>query len=98
VDREFYVMQGEIYTRNLWHAGLRPLRTTDKNARRSAEVLRLQRRGGRADSEEHALRANVGETVRIYFGVGGPNFVSSFHVIGESWTRVYDQASLTSPP
>ncbi len=34
-----------------------------------AGVLRLQRRGGRADSEEHALRAKVGETVRIYFGV-----------------------------
>jgi nitrite reductase (NO-forming) len=44
------------------------------------------------------LRANVGETVRIYFGVGGPNFTSSFHVIGEIFDRVYDQASLTSPP
>jgi nitrite reductase (NO-forming) len=30
--------------------------------------------------------------------VGGPNFISSFHVIGEIFDRVYDQASLTSPP
>jgi nitrite reductase (NO-forming) len=44
------------------------------------------------------LKANVGETVRIYFGVGGPNFTSSFHVIGEIFDRVYDQASLTSNP
>ncbi len=44
------------------------------------------------------MRANVGETVRIYFGVGGPNFISSFHVIGEIFDRVYDLASLTTPP
>ena len=43
------------------------------------------------------MKAKVGETVRIYFGVGGPNFTSSFHVIGEIFDRVYDQASLTSP-
>jgi nitrite reductase (NO-forming) len=36
--------------------------------------------------------------VRIFFGVGGPNFTSSFHVIGEIFDRVYDQASLTSAP
>ena len=43
-------------------------------------------------------RANVGETVRIFFGVGGPNFTSSFHVIGEIFDRVFDQASLTAKP
>jgi nitrite reductase (NO-forming) len=47
-------------------------------------------------TDAHSLKANVGETVRIFFGVGGPNFVSSFHVIGEIFDRVYDQASLTS--
>lgn len=46
---------------------------------------------------EFPLRAKVGETVRIYFGVGGPNFTSSFHVIGEIFDRVYNQASLSSP-
>ena len=48
-------------------------------------------------TEQKPLKANVGETVRIFFGVGGPNFTSSFHVIGEIFDRVYDQASLTSP-
>ena len=38
-----------------------------------------------------ALReAKVGETVRIYFGVGGPNATSSFHVIGEIFDTVWD--------
>jgi nitrite reductase (NO-forming) len=49
-------------------------------------------------TDENALRANVGETVRIFFGVGGPNATSSFHVIGEIFDRVYSQASLTSEP
>jgi nitrite reductase (NO-forming) len=49
-------------------------------------------------TEQHPLQANVGETVRIFFGVGGPNLTSSFHVIGEIFDRVYEQASLTSPP
>lgn len=44
------------------------------------------------------MQAKVGETVRIFFGVGGPNFTSSFHVIGEIFDRVYDQASLTASP
>jgi len=53
---------------------------------------------GALASDEHALQASVGETVRIFFGVGGPNYTSSFHVIGEIFDRVYDQASITAPP
>ena len=44
------------------------------------------------------MRTQVGDTVRVYFGVGGPNAISSFHLIGEIFDRVYDQASLTSAP
>src|SRR5690606_20498207 len=55
---------------------------------------------GRMDalSSTYKLQAKVGETVRIFFGVGGPNLTSSFHVIGEIFDRVYNQGSLTSPP
>jgi nitrite reductase (NO-forming) len=38
---------------------------------------------------DNALTAHVGETVRLYFGVGGPNITSSFHVIGEIFDRVF---------
>jgi nitrite reductase (NO-forming) len=44
------------------------------------------------------MKAKVGETVRIFFGVGGPNFTSSFHVIGEIFDRVYNMGDLQSPP
>ena len=36
--------------------------------------------------------------MRIYFGDGGPNATSSFHVIGEIFDKVYSFASLTAPP
>jgi nitrite reductase (NO-forming) len=51
-----------------------------------------------AISKLHRLHANVGETVRIFFGVGGPNFTSSFHVIGEIFDKVYFLGGVESPP
>jgi nitrite reductase (NO-forming) len=49
-------------------------------------------------SKLHPLHAKVGETVRIFFGVGGPNFTSSFHVIGEIFDRVYVFGGILSKP
>lgn len=98
VDREFYVMQGDIYTEfPFGTAGHQPF-SAEHMSTEDADYLVFNGAVGGLTSEEHALRANVGETVRIYFGVGGPNYTSSFHVIGEIFDRVYDQASLTSPP
>jgi nitrite reductase (NO-forming) len=47
-------------------------------------------------TKEHKMTAKVGETVRVYFGVGGPNKISSFHVIGEIFDKVYSEGSVTS--
>lgn len=44
------------------------------------------------------MNANVGETVRMYVGNGGVNLVSSFHVIGEIFDRVYREGDLVTPP
>lgn len=44
------------------------------------------------------MTANVGDTVRMYVGNGGVNLVSSFHVIGEIFDRVYREGDLVSPP
>lgn len=97
VDREYYVMQGEIYTDaplgTQGHHNVSISKLMDE----APEYFVFNGASG-ALMEDNALHAEVGETVRIYFGVGGPNFTSSFHVIGEIFDRVYDQASLTSPP
>ncbi len=97
VDREFYVMQGDIYTTGAF--GEQGKQTTDvtKLLDEDPEYVVFNGAVG-ALTTQKPLKANVGETVRIFFGVGGPNLTSSFHVIGEIFDRVYDQASLTAAP
>jgi nitrite reductase (NO-forming) len=96
VDREFYVMQGELYTNEAFGSTGLLTENTQALLNENPEYIVFN---GAADglTAKKPLKANVGETVRIFFGVGGPNFTSSFHVIGEIFDRVYDQASLTSP-
>jgi nitrite reductase (NO-forming) len=97
VDREFYVMQGEIYTEEPFGSAGLLTESYDKLLNERPEYFVFNGHVG-ALTEHYPLKANVGETVRIFFGVGGPNFTSSFHVIGEIFDRVYPFASLTSPP
>ncbi len=97
VDREFYVMQGDIYTTGAF--GQQGLQITDttKLLNEDPEYIVFNGAVG-ALTTLKPLKANTGEVVRIFFGVGGPNLTSSFHVIGEIFDRVYDQASLTGAP
>ncbi|WIY53551.1 copper-containing nitrite reductase [Devosia sp. YIM 151766] len=97
VDREFYVMQGELYTEEEFGSAGLLTESYDKLVNERPEYFVFNGHVG-ALTEHFPLKANVGETVRIFFGVGGPNFTSSFHVIGEIFDRVYMNASLTSPP
>jgi len=95
VDREFYVMQGDIYTT---HAhGAKGHQDFDM-AKMAAELPEYYVFNGAvgALTKEHKMTAKVGETVRIYFGVGGPNKISSFHVIGEIFDKVYSEGSVTT--
>ncbi len=97
VDREFYVMQGELYTAQKHGSqGLQEF-SLEKLLDENPEHLMFN---GTMDalSGKHKLQAVVGEQIRIFFGVGGPNLASSFHVIGEVFDRVYSHASLTSKP
>lgn len=97
VDREFYVMQGELYTKEPYgHQGYQEF-SVEKLLAETPDYFVFNGAVG-ALTTEHPMKAKVGETVRIFFGVGGPNFISSLHMIGESFDRVYDQASLTSAP
>lgn len=98
VDREFYVMQGEIYTEQPFGRKGNLDFSEKKLLDETPEYFVFNGAAAGLTSEEHALRAEVGDTVRIYFGVGGPNFTSSFHVIGEIFDRAYPFASLTSEP
>jgi nitrite reductase (NO-forming) len=97
VDREFYVMQGEIYTEAAFGQRGSQEFSVEKLLNERPEYFVFNGSVG-ALSKLHPMQAKVGETVRIYFGVGGPNYTSSFHVIGEIFDRVYSLADLISPP
>ena len=97
VDREFYVMQGEIYTTEPF--GSEGLLTEDfeKLLNERPEYFVFNGHVG-ALTEHFPMKAKVGETIRIFFGVGGPNHASSLHLIGEIFDRVYVNGSVTSEP
>jgi len=92
VDREFYVMQGDLYLAgNRDEKGLRSV-SIEKLLDERPDYVVFNGRVG-ALTGDNALKAKVGETVRIFFGVGGPNLTSSFHVIGEIFDRVYPEGA-----
>ncbi len=97
VDHEFYVFQSEFYTKD-------PVEGKDtleySHDQGLLEHPRFVVFNGRVGSltGEHMLQAKTGDRVRIYFGNGGPNLISSFHVIGEIFDNVYREADLISPP
>jgi len=97
VDREFYVMQGEIYTEAPFGQHGSQSFDVTKLLNERPEYFVFNGSVG-ALSKFHPLQAKVGETVRIFFGVGGPNYTSSFHVIGEIFDKVYNLGGVLSEP
>ncbi|MCB0272480.1 MAG: nitrite reductase, copper-containing [Bdellovibrionales bacterium] len=88
VDREYYVMQSEFYTAGKYgEAGHQPF-SMEKALTEIPDYVVFNGSVGAA-AGNNALPAKVGETVRLYVGNGGPNLVSSFHVIGEIFDKVY---------
>lgn len=88
VDREYYVMQGDFYTVGKYREkGLQPF-DMQKAIEENATYVVFNGSEG-ALIGDNALKAKVGETIRVYIGNGGPNLVSSFHVIGEIFDKVF---------
>lgn len=90
VDREFYVMQSDFYTEGKYGApGLQAF-SMEKAVREDADYVVFNGAVG-AMAGDNAVKAQVGETLRLFVGNGGPNLVSSFHVIGEIFDVVYTE-------
>ncbi len=88
VDREFYVMQGEWYTAGSFGEKGHQAFNGVKAAAEQPEYFTYNGHVA-ALTELYPMTANVGETVRIFFGDGGPNIGSNFHIIGEIFDKVY---------
>ncbi len=96
VDKEYYVMQGDFYTTGAYgDPGLQSFDAAKSIDERPTYVLFNGSVG--ALTGAGALTAKVGDRVRIYFGVGGPNLTSSFHIIGEIFDRVYPDGTFGHP-
>ena len=90
VDREYYVMQGEFYTAGGYgEGGLQPFSMAKALAEEPDYVVFNGAVGSLTG--DAALTTTVGETVRLFVGNGGPNLISSFHVIGEIFDRVHTE-------
>jgi len=88
VDKEYYIMQGDFYTKGAnGERGLQPFDMQKAVDERADYVVFNGKMG--ALTGDNAITANVGETVRLFVGNGGPNLVSSFHVIGEIFDKVH---------
>jgi nitrite reductase (NO-forming) len=88
VDREYYVMQSEFYTKGDFGAkGVQEL-DMDKGVDEKPTYVVFN---GSVDAltGDKALKAKAGDRVRIFIGDAGPNLTSSFHVIGEVFDNVY---------
>jgi len=91
VDKEYYIMQGDFYTKGKYgEPGLQAF-DMQKAIDEHPDYVVFNGKVG-ALTGDNAITANVGETVRLFVGNGGPNLVSSFHVIGEIFDRVHIEA------
>ncbi|MRT16094.1 nitrite reductase, copper-containing [Vitellibacter sp. q18] len=88
VDKEYYIMQGDFYTEgNYGDRGLQPF-DMQKAINENPDYVVFNGHVG-AMTGDNAITAKVGEKVRLFVGNGGPNLVSSFHVIGEIFDKVH---------
>lgn len=91
VDKEFYVMQGEIFTTGA--IGRRGLQAFD--AKKMMEGIPTYITfNGKPDGTVGKMKAKVGDRIRMYVGNGGVVHSSSFHVVGEIFDTVYPEASM----
>lgn len=90
VDREYYVMQSEFYTKGAY--GEKGMQTLDMEKGVDEKPTYVVFNGSTdALTGDNALKAKAGERVRIFIGDAGPNLTSSFHIIGEVFDNVYQE-------
>ncbi len=98
VDREYYVVQGDFYSAFTAADKGHHEYNGERAAAEDPTFVVFNGRVGSLRDEDRQLSANVGESVRLFVGNGGPNLVSSFHVIGEIFDRVWEYGGLGGAP
>lgn len=96
VDREFYVMQGELYTSGQYGESGHQAFSKEKLLSENPDYFLFNGRVGSL-SNERALKAKVGEKIRLFVGVGS-HIASNFHIIGGIFDNLYPQGAIQNPP
>jgi nitrite reductase (NO-forming) len=90
VDREYFLIQGEFYTQGAYgERGFQQFSMTKALNERPEYVVFNGHVG--AVMGENALKVKTGESVRFYLGNAGPSLISSFHIVGEVFDKVYGE-------
>jgi len=92
VDKEFYVMQGDMYTEGT--GSEKEFSLHDMMEEKPSHVVM---NGSAAALAANPMKVKVGDDVRIFFGVGGPNLTSSFHAIGTIFDKVWAEGNTGAP-
>ena len=92
--KEFYMMQGEIYTDGA-KTGHRAFDVPSMLDEHPTDVVI---NGSRMALANNPMKVKVGDDVRVFFGVGGPNLTSAFHAIGTVFDKVYPEGATNKEP
>jgi nitrite reductase (NO-forming) len=96
VDKEFYVMQGDFYTKGSFGQLGHQEFDLNKLLSESPSYFAFNGRVG-GISGDRALKAKVGERIRMFVGVGS-HIASNFHIIGEVFDNLYSDGAITNEP
>lgn len=97
VTREYYVMQGEFYLDGKRDLLGQRVFSADKASNNQPDYV-VFNGAVNALGDQNAIRMKTGETIRIFFGVGGPNRTSNLRVVGELFDRVASDGTPLSDP
>lgn len=95
VDKEFYIVQHELYAQADAETGDYE---TDYDGGVSESPKHVLFNGREGCLVEKPMIVNQGERVRLFFGNAGPNLISSLHVIGVIFDKVYREGDMLSQP
>jgi nitrite reductase (NO-forming) len=99
VDHEFYLGQHEVYTKK--EAGEKGFHELDVDAMKAENptyVLLNGEKKALTEKRYGTMKTEVGDTARIFMVTGGPNLSSSFHAIGNVWTKAWREGAIASEP
>lgn len=99
VDHEFYIGQNEVYIEGeAGESGMKDFSFEKMQKEQADYVLLNGKKGALTEKGYGAMKVKTGETARVFFCNGGPNLYSSFHPIGNVWTKAWRDGAIASQP